>query len=131
MRLRGLINPSPLGMGNFFREGYFLEEILPAFTMASMRNPFKIPAFTVALLLLAWSFLASCNKEESRKVASAEWKKGDCIDTVLSPHVMQIVSVEGDQVHMYRMGEMGKEVIKKPVSDLVKGEAPFTKVPCP
>lgn len=95
-----------------------------------MENPFRIPAFTVFLLLLLWGALAGCNKE-SRKVASADWKKGDCIDTVMSPHVMQIVSIEGDKVLMYKMGEMGKKVVKKPMNELLNGEAPFNKVPCP
>lgn len=72
-------------------------------------------------------------KDGAKSVVSSavSWVQGDCIDTPLSPYVYQISAIEGDQVYLFKMGEMGKKVVIKSLSGLRSGKEPFQKIPCP
>lgn len=83
--------------------------------------------------------LIACNKQEDSGTQAATgpasnslgWSKGDCIDRPLSPYVYQIADFEEGSVFLYKMGEMGKKITKKSISELKEGKEPFKKVPCP
>jgi len=87
--------------------------------------------FTLVFLLL---IVNSCKDSKSSPVSSVTnvvWKKGDCLDTVLSPHILQVVDVEKGMVRLFKMGEMGKKVFTKSKQKLLSDEAPYKKVVCP
>ncbi len=91
------------------------------------------------IFILSALVLVGCNKEDSSGVKAAsgkfsgagEWSQGDCIDRALSPYIYQIAEIEGSSVYLYKMGEMGKKIVKKTFEELKKGKEPFIKVPCP
>jgi hypothetical protein len=91
------------------------------------------------IFILLALVLVGCNKEDGGGVKAAsgkssgagDWSQGDCIDRALSPYIYQIAEIEGKSVYLYKMGEMGKKIIKKTFEELKEGKEPFTKVPCP
>ncbi len=108
-----------------------------------MNNTLKSLLLFLSLSLVILGIGAGCKDEQrapqsapeksvaSTKTVSGAWGVGDCIDQPLSPYVYQISVIEGDDVYLYRMGEMGKKVIQKSMSLLKSGKEPFQKVPCP
>lgn len=129
-------------MGNFCREGTNFDGFSEGDYNGIMNKYLKIRSLqwptNILLIGLFWLGLASCNKTEgpsnaskSPQKGSSPWQKGDCIDTHLSPYILQIVQVDGEKVLLYKMGEMGKEVFTRTYQELTAGEAPFKKVPCP
>lgn len=130
-------------MGNFFREELFFPSIRVRVynrgvkqdqNKSSIFNAFIKFAFILGLL----GFLSSCQSERGPSASAGnvvskavDWAQGDCIDTPLSPYVYQISAIEGDQVYLYKLGEMGKKVVIKSIAKLRGGEEPFQKIPCP
>lgn len=90
----------------------------------------------IYLILVLAAFGCNSDKDGQKSAkkaikATVDWVQGDCIDTPLSPYIYQISAIEGDQIYLYKMGEMGKKVITKSLSELKGGKEPFEKIPCP
>lgn len=105
-------------------------------TMVKLSFTFKAlnGLFLLFSLVLGHSCFNSGDSQKSDKGAKealAKWSPGDCIDKALSPYIYQIAQIEGSTVYLYRMGVMGKEIIKKSIEELKEGKEPYVKVPCP